>query len=54
MISVEKRFTGQNCYTVYIGDIVVGRDLCSSSADALVAELRSHVAEPPDTTGRPV
>jgi hypothetical protein len=42
MIAVEKRFTGENRYTVYIGDIVVGRGLSSSSADALVAELRSR------------
>jgi len=42
MIVVEKRFTGENRYTVYIGDIVVGRGLSSSSADALVAELRSR------------
>ena len=43
MASVEKRFTGENRFTVYVGNIVVARSLSSMAADALVMELRSRL-----------
>ena len=43
MASVEKRFTGENRFTVYVGNIVVARSLSSMAADALVIELWSRL-----------
>ena len=43
MASVEKRFTGENRVTVYVGNIVVARSIPRMAADALVAELRSRL-----------
>lgn len=43
MPAVEKRFTGENRFTVYVADIVVARSLSSTAADALVVELRSRL-----------
>ena len=43
MASVEKRFTGENRFTVYVGNIVVARSLSSTAAAALVVELRSRL-----------
>jgi hypothetical protein len=43
MTNVEKRFTGENRFTVYVGNMVVARSLSSMAADALVVELQSRL-----------
>ena len=43
MPAVEKRFTGENRFTVYVGEIVVTHSLSSTAADTLVVQLRSRL-----------